>query len=356
MDNEDDIAACVREVLARRAAARSRPALTVAQLYSKYEAANRTRKSWPSVTPKLCPFVDAHADRPVESLTVGDWNAHAQRRKATPLPAAHGGKVAGRCYGVGTVNNELSCVKAMLNWSVAQGLLRFSPLAAARRTKTRRGRQTAPREWEIGQLLAACRLPGQTVMVLAAADVGMRRGEILQLRHDWIDHEAKTVGLPDWACKNGRGGVVPATQRFLDAVAAMPRHIRGAHVIVKPDGTGYSRQTLWEWWDELRARAGVEAAPGDDSAHLHDLRAACATNALARGVKLRTVSRRILRHSTLATTEIYLRGDDDDLAEATAAFERGILRDQEKRKGPKRSDVDFDAPPLPEHSTSKTTT
>ncbi len=341
--DDDELLRAAAEVLLRRATQRSAPSLTVAALYARYEAANRLRKSWCSITPKLRPFVDMYPDRPTDSLIIGDWTAYVQQRKATPLPEAHGGKDGLRCYGDGTVNNELGCVKAMINWAVAQGLLRFNPIAGARRIKTRRGRQTAPREWEIGKLLEACRLPGQTVMVLAAADVGMRRGEILQLRHDWIDHDTKTVKLPDYACKNGRGGTVPATQRFLDAVSAMPRHIRGQHVIVKPDGTGYSRQTLCEWWHELRARAGVEAAPGDDAAHLHDLRAACATNALARGVKLRTVSRRILRHSTLATTEIYLRGDDDDLAEATEAFERGIVRDQEKRRGPKRADVDSDA-------------
>jgi len=343
--NEDELLAAALEVLRQRAARRSDPSVTVRQLFEKYEAASKGRKSWPSMTPKLCPFVDAHADRAVDSLAILDWSAHVQTRRSTKVPESRGGKGGTRCYGDSTINIELGTVKAMLNWAVAQGLIRFNPLTGAKRIKTRRGRQTAPREWEIRRALDSCRIPAQTVMVRAAADVGMRRGEILALRHDWIDHEAKTVTLPDWCCKNGRGGVVPTTQRFLDAVSAMPRHIRGQHVICSADGGGYSRQMLNNWWAEIRERAGIEAAPGDRTAHLHDLRAACATNALARGVKLRTVSRRILRHSTLATTEIYLRGDDDDLAEATAAFERGIVRDQEKRKGPKRANVDSDAPP-----------
>jgi integrase len=98
----------------------------------------------------------------------------------------------------------------------------------------------------------------------------------------------------------------------------------------------YCAFQLETWWVGIRERAGVEAAPGDKAVHLHDLRSACATNALDRGVRLETVSRRILRHSTLGTTEIYLRGKDvGNLDQAIEAMEAGIVRDQ--RKGPKRS-------------------
>jgi integrase len=168
--------------------------------------------------------------------------------------------------------------------------------------------------------------------------VGLRLGEIRQLQHDWIDHERKTVTLPQYACKNRRGGTVPCTQRFLDAVAAMPRHFRLPQVLFSERSNGpYCGFQLETWWVGIRERAGVETAPGDKAVHLHDLRAGCATNALDRGVRLETVSRRILRHSTLATTEVYLRGRDvGNLGQAIDAMEAGILRDQ--RRAPKRSE------------------
>ena len=330
---EDELLLAALEVLQRRAATRSAPSLTVAALFAKYEASQKHRKTWWSVYNKLHPFVAAHETREADGLAVADWTTWASARLAQTVPPKHE-----RCYSPATVNVELASIKAWLNWCVAQGLLRFNPLAGAKRVKARRGRDTAPKEWEIGRFLAACRNERETLLVLAAADVGLRLGEIRHLRHDWIDAERKTVALPGWACKNGRGGTVPCTQRFLDAVAAVPRHFRLPQVLFSERSQGpYCSFQLETWWVGIRERAGIEAAPGDRAVHLHDLRAGCATNALDRGVRLETVSRRILRHSTLSTTEIYLRGRDvGNLDQAIEAMEAGIARDQRMANTRKR--------------------
>jgi len=348
--DEDELLAAAAEVLLRRAAKRSAPSLTVAALYAHYREAHQASKSWEAMRVRLAPFLEAFGDRQVLSLEVIDWSNHAARRLATLVPGAKDG----RFYDRRTVNSELGWVKAMLNWSVGQGRLKYNPLAGAKRSKVRKGRETSLRESDIARAMAACQKPEQVVMILAAADVGLRRGEILQLQHDWIDHEAKTLSLPGFVCKNGRGGTVPVTQRFLDAVAAMPRHIRHQQVLWSERSHGpYSRMTLDTWWRDIRERAGLQSAPGDKEVHLHDLRASCATNAVARGVKLTTVSKRVMRHASLRTTEIYLRGDVSDpeeMAQAAATFEAGIVRDQGKRRGPKRADVDFSAKDNTEHS------
>lgn len=355
-EDEDDIAACVREVLARRAAAKAMPGLTVRQLYDEYRTAHLTSKSWEAMQVKLAPFVATFGDRGVLTIEVLDWSRHAATRLATFIPGAKDG----RFYCKRTVNAELGWAKALFSWAVGQGRVKYNPLAAAKRSKgVPKGRQTAPKEHEIGLLLAACRTPQQTVMVLSACDAGMRRGEILALRHDWVDYDAKTIALADYACKNGKGGVVPATQRLLDAIDLVPRHIRYPYVLwgtrsEKKNGK-LSAPSLNSWWVEIRKRAGVKAAPGDKEVHLHDGRAAAGSNALARGVKLRTVSKKILRHANLATTEIYLRGeiDNDELASAVAAMEAGIVRDQEKRKPPRRANVDFSVQAIPEQTSGK---
>ncbi len=329
--DEDELLAAALEVLQRRAAQRSAPSLTVAALYAKYEAANRTRKCWPEMANKISPALAAFGDRHIDSMTVLDWTTHAQTRRETLIPGKHA--AAGRCYSDRTIGTELDMFKAMANWAVTQGLIRYNPIAGAKKPKTKKRRETAPAEWEIGQALAACETDQQRVMVLCAADAGMRRGEIRQLRHDWVDHEAKTIALPGWACKGGRGGTIPATQRLLDAIASLPRHIRLPQVLVSPRGPGpYSTAALNLWWVGIRERAGLQAAPGDGKPRLHDCRAAAATNALARGVRLETVSRRILRHASLQTTQIYLRGDVGDLDQAIEAMETGILRDQRRAK------------------------
>lgn len=332
-EDEEKLLSAALEMLQRRAARRTSPPLTVRQLFEQYKAAWAQRKSWVAYETRLIPFVLAHGDKSAADLTVMTWTLYASARRATRLPGKRGAR--GECYSETTVNAELGALKACLNWAVEQGLLRFNPLAVAKR-KSRPRRETVPREREMGLALDACRTREQTLMVLAAGDVGLRRGEIIQLRHDWIDHGAKTVTLPNWACKNKRGGTVPCTQRFLDAVDALPRHIRHPQVLVSELGDGpYGRTALDDWWSAIRERAGLEAAPGEKAMRLHDLRAGAATNALKRGVRFQTVSKRILRHSTLATTEIYLRGltdDPADASEAAALMEAGIVRDQQAQK------------------------
>jgi integrase len=325
------------EALQRRAAHRSVPALQVCALFDRYKAARKRDRSWSILELRLAPFVAAYGDRVVDGLAVIDWTTHAANRRDTRLPGKRG--AAGECYSETTISAELGALKAMISWAVVQGLLRFNPLTAARRGSRKR-RRTAPKEHEIGLLLAACTIPEHTVMVLGAADVGMRRGEILHLQHDWIDHERKTIALPSYACKGGSGGTVPATQRFLDAVAALPRHFRCPAVLVNhATGQPYKKSRLWEWWRSVRERAGVQPAPGEKSVRLHDGRAAAATNALRRGVPLQTVSRKILRHRHLMTTEVYLRDELEDpaeLAAASAAMEAGIERERRLGTGSTR--------------------
>ena len=331
--DDDELLAAAAEVLLRRAARRSAPSLTVAALYAQYEAANKHRPAWWAARNKVIGFVTALGSREAGELRVSDWTAYAQARLQTPVPPKRKS-----CYSAATVNVELGAAKTLMNWGVTQGLLRYNPIAVAKPLKGAHKRDTAPMEQEIGRALSACQTQGQVVLVLAAADVALRRDEIRQLQHDWIDGERKVVKLPNWACKGKRGGTVPCTQRFIDACAAMPRHIRHPQVLVSSFGAGgaYRGAALDNWWIEIRDRAGLVPAPGDRAVHLHDLRAAAATNALERGVSLQIISKVILRHSSLAVTERYLRRRAvGNLEAAIEAMEAGIVRDQ--RKGPKRS-------------------
>jgi integrase len=335
---EDELLRAALEVAVRRISGGH--GITVRALWEKYDEANRHRPNWWAAANKTTPFVDEYSTRDAAALRVADWTSWAAKRVAMKVPPK-----LEHTYSLATVNVELGNVKAMFNWGVTNGHLQYNPLAGAKRMKVQ-DRDTAPEEHEIGRALSACQDERQRVMVLAAADVGLRNTEIRNLRHDWIDFEAKSLTLPGWACKNRRGGTVPCTQRFLDAVRAVPRHIRLPQVLWSERSNGpYCSFQLDTWWKGIRERAGLMAAPGEREVRLHDLRAACATNALDRGVGLVTISRRILRHSTLATTEKYLRrrrGETGNLEQAIEAMEAGIKRDLEKRKGPKRANDDLD--------------
>ncbi|MGC8972513.1 MAG: tyrosine-type recombinase/integrase [bacterium] len=85
-------------------------------------------------------------------------------------------------------------------------------------------------------------------------------------------------------------------------------HIRYALKLGK-DGRlfNYSRTTLWRRIKDLGKKLGLNLKP-------HTLRHTCATELLKKGVNLRAVQK-VLRHSSLATTQIYTHLTVDDIRE-----------------------------------------
>jgi len=328
---EDELLARALEILQARArGAKSAPTITLRQLYEKYEAAHRSTHSWSTVEIRLRSVVAALGDRDVMSLRVLDWTDYRADREKQEIPT---GK-PGRFRSAATINCELTFLKAMLNWAAAQGRIPHNPLAAAKRVKAKSHRETAPREHDISALLEETGAR-QRVIVLCATDAGMRRGEIRSLSWDWIDREAGVITLPGWACKGGRGGPVPATKRLLEAIDAIPRHLRSPYVLTNPTtGERFSLRVISRWFRELADRAGVQAAPADGRVHLHDCRHAFASNATRRGVRIEIVSQ-VLRHASLDQTRDYVQTASDDLTTALERFEAGIVQDRERR-GPKR--------------------
>lgn len=288
-------------------------ALTVAALYAMYEAANRSRVSWCTTLFRLRPVVKALGARLASSLTVADWTAYRLPREGT--------------LSVRTLNHELSWIKAMARWGVAQGLLETEPpVCAAKKAKCKKHRETAPSEADVGRLLEEARAV-ERVIVLCACDSGMRRNEIRQLQWSWIDRERMELALPNWACKGGRGRTVPMTTRQLAAIDTMVRDIRSPYVLTNPKtGKPYHRGRFSHWWRELARLAGIEAVPGETRVHLHDGRHGYATNAAKRGVRIEVIQE-ILGHASLDQTRDYVSTSDADLPAARAVFEAGIQSD-----------------------------
>jgi integrase len=288
-------------------------ALPLAELYAAYEKAQKSRPAWMAIAYRLRGPVRALGPLAVMSLKVADWTGYR-----APLE---------KKFAVSTLNQELAWTKAMLNWGVREGLIPHNPLAVARKKKLpKKHNETAPDERDVGRLLAEAN-PRDRVIVLCAADSGMRRGEIRNLQWTWIDRVEMALGLPNWACKNQRGGAVPLTRRTLAAIDSIPRDIRSSYVLTNSlTGGPYSTKSLSEWFRVLADAAGVVGAPGE-VVTLHSLRHAYATNAVRRGVGIKAVSK-VLRHASLAMTDSYVQSNDADLRAARETFEAGIERDK----------------------------
>lgn len=309
------------------AATRPAPVVMVplAELYASYEAASRSRASWPTIMYLLRPVLAAFGERPAAALKASDWTTYRTERE---------GKYSGS-----TLNQQLAWLKTLLRWSVEQGALTALPhLCKTKPRKCKNARETATTEDDVEALLAiAC--PEERVMVLCACDAGMRRNEIRQLQRSWIDRERMEIRLPNWACKGQRGRTVLVTRRLLDAIDAIPRDISSSYVLTSPakDDKGrpthqpYHGMTLGKWWRELARTAGLKAVPGEARVTPHCGRAGFATEAIERGVPIEDVSE-MLGHASLETTRIYIRRHGkrrhDALARARERFETGIKSDR----------------------------
>lgn len=323
---DDEAIAYALAVVQRRIGAAAAPALTVAQLYEKYEKASSKRGSWPTIMFRLRPVVKALGERLASSLTPSDWTAYREPREKE--------------LAVGTLNMELTWLKALVRWGVAEGLLLDEPkVCKAKKVKPdKKHRDSATTEDDVSSLLDEADAGGRAtaqrvrdrVIVLCACDSGMRRNEIRQLQWSWIDRIRLEIRIPNWAAKGGRGGAVPMTRRTLAAIDAVPRHIASTYVLANvATGEPYHRGSFTSWWKTLAERAELQPAPGEVRVHLHDGRRGYGTTAARRGVRIEVIQQ-VYRHASLDQTRDYISTDSVDLAAARETFEAGIERDKRR--------------------------
>lgn len=203
-----------------------------------------------------------------------------------------------------TIRARLDRLAQLLQLGVRQGRLYAPPLQVARPRMIQRSEPVATPESEYAAMLAAARA-GEALPLLLAGDAGLRRAEIVRLR--WRDVDLRPA--PDAPLgsilvasesderrtKSGRGRRVPIlTDRLLAALETAPR----AGDAVVP----LSPYQLWKTAVEARQRAGLPPAEQP----LHQLRHRAAT-ALADAGATAVQIRDILGHSSIATSERYLR-------------------------------------------------
>lgn len=216
-----------------------------------------------------------------------------------------------------------------------------------------RGRKARPaiRPEQAAALLIAMAQDRLWCYWLVAFAQGFRRGEGLGMRWEDIDFDARTWTPvlqvqrvagdrdPETGKRKGRlvaidlkteasGETTALTKTAADALArwepvqnrmrvGSPRWADLGLVFTTGFGTALEPRNVNRSWEALCARAGV---PG---VRLHDLRHACASYALAKGADSKSVQR-LLRHSRLATTELYLHAVEEVPRSAADAIDEAI--------------------------------
>ena len=143
---------------------------------------------------------------------------------------------------------------------------------------------------------------------------GCRRDEILKLRWDDVDRTAGELRLID--AKTGPR-MVPLTTPVREVLDAIPRRPGVPWVFAGRQGGRLSN--LYQYWEPVRARAGL----GD--VRIHDLRHSYASRALALGESLSAIGK-LLGHVKLATTARYahLMRDAEKAAAARVGGSIGV--------------------------------
>jgi integrase len=259
----------------------------------------------------------------LSQLCKGSYNAHAKRRLGAETCRVRAFHVASLLEQLGSVklaslttahveayqdarlddglmassiNNELRVLKTILRWAASQG--HVVGQAEIKRLKQIKSRVRAYSEDEVQALFAAARdvAPYFVPILIFLVNTGMRRGEAIAARWEWINWRLDRIEVPCtrfWHPKDGEPRDVP----MADAVRAIlsPRKTHGP-LFANRSGHRYA---CWpkDMWERTRDEAGV---PGG----VHQLRHTFASHFLANEPDMGTLAE-ILGHSSTRTTELY---------------------------------------------------
>lgn len=205
-----------------------------------------------------------------------------------------------------TVEKELRTLKALVNKAVEWGYLQGNPI---RYVKAPQQRADAPPPFyttdQLLQLYEASTGAHSAIWRLAA-NTGMRRGELLQLRkEDCREQGIYVISREGGRTKSGKWRLIPWSNGARNAVAAL--ETPGEYLIPRIAPASMSRAFVTD-----AGRAGLTGS-------LHWLRHTYASHLVMQGLPLRAVQQ-ILGHSTISVTERYAHLADDYVRDAVDTF------------------------------------
>ena len=212
-------------------------------------------------------------------------------------------------YSPATVNQRLRCVKLVLNWLIRRGVLSKLPFVVPMIKLQKKPRVIVPVEksavWQESVVrIAGSRWSLATAVMMAFA-LGLREGEALGARWEWIDWELCTYSPGE--TKDRKTVPIPMPPWLVDRLRQRKRS--GGLIAPSPRGGEYSPGATWALIREASAAVGVVGL------HPHRLRANFATRLSEDGIPVQDIQR-LLRHRSLLTTAGYLEPSMDRVAEA----------------------------------------
>ena len=191
-----------------------------------------------------------------------------------------------------TVNRDFSVLRHILFFAVDEGLLMANPVSRMPLVRERRTPRMVISVREEQALLAVAS-PHLRILIIAALDTGMRRGELLAQRWEHVDLNRGLIFVTRSKTAEGEGREIPLTKRLSNLLAASPR----------PSGPVFTYRDrpislIKTAWKATMRRAGIRYY------RFHDLRHAFNCRLLEAGIS-REVRMALMGHS--AGNDVHLR-------------------------------------------------
>ncbi len=271
--------------------------------YIKYVRDIKQNRSWKCAIQYLGHLKSSFGDNKLSQITSKDVDDYKLLRLRQVKPA--------------TVNRELACLSHLINYAKRQKVFfGENPVSISKLLPEHNIVERILTLDEEDRLLNFSS-PELRAIIICALNTGMRKGEILTLRWNNIDHENNIITLEHTNTKSKKTRRIPINSTLRTLLLEQKLKSNGSdYAYVSSKGTPYKRHdSLKQAFGGACKRANIEGL------RFHDLRHTAATRMVESGVSIVVVSR-ILGHAELKTTMRYAHPGDSlkDAVENLANF------------------------------------
>lgn len=268
-----------------------------AATYMEHSKANK--RSWDRDRTLLINLLPVFGAKTLDSITSLMIEEYKQQRLRKVKP--------------GTVNREIALLKHLFNMAITWGMATVNPMRGVKLLREDNVPVRFLTKEEIDKLLAACTDYSRPI-VLTALHTGMRRGEILGLKWDQVDFDAKIITILH--SKNGRVRKIPINSVLLDVLAKLKASATQEHVFISNKTKEPIGKFQTAWLTAIR-KSGIIRC------RFHDLRHTFASHLVASGVDLVTV-KELLGHSDINMTLRYAHSAPEQKISAVEMLVKNI--------------------------------
>lgn len=271
--------------------------------YISYVRDVKQNRSWKCAVQYLGHLKRTFAEKKLSQITVKDIDNYKLLRLQRVKPS--------------TVNRELACLSHLFNYAKRQKVFFGENPVSISKLLPENNIIERILSIEEEQRLLECSSQELRAIVICALNTGMRKGEILTLRWNNINHENNIITLEHTNTKSKKTRRIPINSNLRTLLKEQKLKGGGSdHIFLNSKGTPYKRHdSIKQAFTGACKRANIKGL------RFHDLRHTAATRMVEAGVSIVVVNK-ILGHADLKTTMRYAHPEDSlkDAVENLANF------------------------------------